>query len=724
MTPAPAQSGTVTTAELCAALVHTGVGLFGLRRLTAPDPLFNELTQAFRLDALISDQPLSWDECMRVLVQAPAELPGPLGQLLRDYRLDLRDWFLLALAGETEDSHPLNLALALLQGPDGPPRPALHLCTALCDALFGRPLSPVSLASHPLINAGILQLDGDGPLPLCALAMPARLWAVLRAGSREPAPPWPGCVPLGPVGDWQLCAAPPARAPACTPDSTPDSTPATATAPDPMPAALRAQLPRLAELLARGDADCVAFRAAPSAARAAAVQLGHALGLRALEVPVALWCDEPALAAACRYGRWLPVLAPELGPGERFRLDLGAGIPAGSSARFGAASPIDSVAESAGASGSTPAGGLRGLGPLVLALGHEGAIDADRVIEIDVPPLTADERRGLWRHLLGQEAPAPLAASALLDGPAIATAAARARLEAERLGEPLAEVHLVRARVQLGAERLRQLAQPVNLRVSAEALVLPPILQRRFDDLVQRAAGRERIWDGLGVSLSANVSTGVRALFVGDSGTGKTLAAARLATCLDAPLYRVDLAAVMNKYIGESEKNLGLLLDAAAAGDVMLLLDEADALFGRRGEGAETGERFANMLTNFLLTRIETHPGIVVLTSNSRSRIDPAFTRRLDAILEFPLPAVEERRRLWRGHLGARSPGDAACGLLAAYCDLPGGHVRNAVLAAAARCPGGAGDALGLPLLVDALRDEYRKLGRAVLPQLDQLGRS
>ncbi|WP_341644927.1 ATP-binding protein [Thauera sp. SDU_THAU2] len=176
----------------------------------------------------------------------------------------------------------------------------------------------------------------------------------------------------------------------------------------------------------------------------------------------------------------------------------------------------------------------------------------------------------------------------------------------------------------------------------------------------------------------------------------------------------------MNKYIGESEKNLGRLLDEAAALDVILLIDEADALFGRRGEGKETGERYANMLTNFLLTRIEQHPGIVILTSNNRGRIDAAFTRRFDAIIEFPPPGAAERLRIWQAHLGRRAPDAALCRQLASYCTLPGGYIRNAVLQAAALDPADGGDPapIAAERLVAALIEEYRKIGRSPPPQL------
>lgn len=655
MTPRPVSFQPTSAAVLSGALAHAGVGLFGLRSLADPDPLFTQLETEHRLEALVGDLPRSWDETCVLLARMAPRLPGPVGELLRDYRLQLHDWFLLALAGENEDSHRLNLALALLQAPEGAARPGLHLCNALCSTLFDSGPTPMQLATHPLVTDGILRIEGDGPLPLRALAMEPRLWSLLRGDEA----PWPGC-----------------------------SRPANVH-PDLVPSALRARIPRLASLLQGGEARVVAFRSTPQAGRVAAAMLAVELGMRLLVVPDALWRDQPAIAPACRYGGWLPLIAPELAPGDRFHPGPCSGYP----------------------------------GPLALALGSEGAIDADGVVEIEIPPMPLAERRALWRRALGTEPPATLAESALLDGPAIQSLSERAVLEAGRLGEPVGESHLVRARIQLGADRLRQLAHPVARRVSAGALVLPDPLQRRFDDLAQRCARRERLWDGLGITLSPASGTGVRALFVGESGTGKTLAASRLATCLGAPLYRVDLAAVLNKYVGETEKNLGLLLDAAAACDALLLLDEADALFGRRTDGGETGERFANMLTNFLLTRIEAHPGIVILTSNSRSRMDPAFNRRLDAILELPLPGVDERRRLWRSHLGDRSPGDAACGLLASYCDLAGGYLRNAVLAAAARSEEPPQAALPMALLIDGLREEYRKLGRTVPPQLDQLGR-
>ena len=458
--------------------------------------------------------------------------------------------------------------------------------------------------------------------------------------------------------------------------------------PELLPEALHEELGRLAGLVRGGDARVLALRGGRASARLAAAHLARALDRVALEVPLELWRGRPELALACRYAGWLPVLAPRLGPGEPLELPAHGGFP----------------------------------GPLAVVLGREGALEANGLVDLDLPPLPLAQRRAAWRQALPEAVADAVAETALVDGAAIHALGERARLDAARRGEQSGLEHLAQARSHLGSERLRLLAQPVLQRPPCEALVLPPELQARFDELVRRCRHRESLWEGLGVTLQTSTSPGVRALFVGESGTGKTLAVVRLATELAAPLYRVDLAAVMNKYVGESEKNLGLLLDEAAASDVVLLLDEADALFGRRSDAAETGERYANMLTNFLLSRIESHPGIVVLTSNSRSRIDAAFTRRLDAVLEFPLPAVAERLRLWQSHLGARSPGEQACRLLAAYCELPGGHIRNVVVNAAARSDAPAAEPLPLADLVAALADEFRKLGRSLPAPLAQLG--
>jgi SpoVK/Ycf46/Vps4 family AAA+-type ATPase len=249
-------------------------------------------------------------------------------------------------------------------------------------------------------------------------------------------------------------------------------------------------------------------------------------------------------------------------------------------------------------------------------------------------------------------------------------------------------------------------------------MITTPGLTRDLGHLLARCRAREKLTENLGGVLQARYKTGVRALLTGPSGTGKTLAASWLSGQLTLPLYRVDLAAVSSKYIGETEKNLAALLAKAEEQDLILLFDEADSLFGKRTDISDSNDRFANAQTNYLLQRIETFTGIVLLTSNAKNRFDEAFTRRIDAIVDFNQPEIEERYALWLAHLGGThllTPADL--GRLAAFADLTGGHIRNVVLMAAvlARTQGGE---IGYGQILEALRSEYRKLGLTVPPEL------
>ncbi len=632
------------------AFVFSGVARFARIHLAQPSPLFAQLEAHANLSSLLGLMDDEWDATIPLLAQYAPQLPGPFGQLLRDYQLQLHEWFILALCGEIENSHLLNLALVELQSPAASSRPGVHLLEAMAATLFGKLFPPLALPNHRLVRTGILEISGDGPLPTRQLTTPPELWALLCGDVT----PWAGCRPLAPG-----YAA--------------------------LPDILARELPVMAAQLRHGNVRVLLFRGNPQAGLASAANLAAELGLLAIKVVEETWNQRLILAEACHYGSWLPVLTLSLGPGERY----------------------------------SPNGEQLRQTPLILVCGHDGTVDAPDVIEITLPALSRDERISAWRAALSAELPESVAEQALVDGPTIRALANRIRAQSARHDEPPGPHHLRAARAQFGSERLRLLAHPVARHVEAEGLILPSEIQAQFDELILRCQRRERLWQGLGESL-ADPTPGVRVLFAGESGAGKTLAASRLATVLGAPLFRVDLAAVMNKYIGESEKNLGRVLDEAASLDAILLMDEADSLFGRRSEGKETGERYANMLTNFLLTRIEIHPGIVILTTNGRNRIDTAFTRRFDAIIEFPLPGVKERYRLWRSHLGSRAPSDQVCQLLASFSELSGGHIRNVVLNAAALSPE-ADRPLAVSSLLEALRAEYRKLGRTLPPQLEHL---
>ncbi len=454
-----------------------------------------------------------------------------------------------------------------------------------------------------------------------------------------------------------------------------------------IPVEARREAPKIAGLMKTEEVKGLALRGNPGTGRLGYAELiARRLGKRAIAAPLDRWAQEPALAAACRIAGWLPVLRATLGPGEELEL------------------PPHTHEQ-----------------PVIVVLGASGAVTQSGFVELSLGVPGERQRRSLWRELLhdrklGNE----LGHAALLSGPAIVRIAEAARFLAERSGEPLARHHVREARAAFGGDRLRLLAQPVEREVPRDAIVLSAATQRHIEALVERAERREALWQGLGATMNATRTTGVKALFVGESGTGKSLAASHVATLLGAPMYRVDLAAVMNKYLGESEKNLSLLLEEAAANDCVLCCDEADSLFGRRSDGKDSGQRFATMLTNFLLTRIETHPGVVILTTNSRERIDPAFIRRLDYAVEFTLPRFAERLELWNTHLGPLGPDEDTRKLLASYCDLPGGHIRNIVVNAAAR-PRRAGRRISIDDLVESLRDEYRKLGRPSPPRIKQL---
>src|SRR4029077_15520751 len=256
------------------------------------------------------------------------------------------------------------------------------------------------------------------------------------------------------------------------------------------------------------------------------------------------------------------------------------------------------------------------------------------------------------------------------------------------------------------------LAEPLRAEIPDAALVASPGLKADLEALLLRCQTREDLASGLGVSASTRYRPGVRALFTGPSGTGKTLAAGWIATRLGLPLYRVDLASVTSKYIGETEKNLSHLLARAEQAEVILLFDEADSLFGKRTDINDANDRFANAQTNYLLQRIENYDGVVVLTSNSQARFDAAFARRLDFVIDFPAPGPDERRALWQSHLG---PGPvvtpAELNQLAVLVVLNGGQTRNVVLAAAVRARRERRE-IGFADLLAATDAELRKLGR------------
>jgi hypothetical protein len=241
-------------------------------------------------------------------------------------------------------------------------------------------------------------------------------------------------------------------------------------------------------------------------------------------------------------------------------------------------------------------------------------------------------------------------------------------------------------------------------------LILPRDHLAQLRELTARYRHRRTVYDQWG--FRAVPSTGIVALFAGPSGTGKTMAAEIIAGDLGLDLYRVDLSAIVSKYIGETEKNLSEIFDAARAAAAVLLFDEADALFGKRTEVSDAHDRYANIEVSYLLQRLESHDGCVILTTNLRRNIDQAFVRRLSATVEFAAPDAAQRRAIWQGNLPAGAPlGDLDLDFLAERFAVTGGMIRNVTLGAAFLAAE-SGQPIGMRHLVLAMKRELQKAGR------------
>ena len=210
-----------------------------------------------------------------------------------------------------------------------------------------------------------------------------------------------------------------------------------------------------------------------------------------------------------------------------------------------------------------------------------------------------------------------------------------------------------------------------------------------------------------------NRGLGISALFAGDSGTGKTMAAEVIANDLNLILFRIDLSAVVSKYIGETEKNLRRVFDAAEDGGAILFFDEADALFGRRSEVKDSHDRYANIEINYLLQRIEAYRGLAILATNMKGALDKAFLRRLRFIVNFPFPDASQRRAMWERAFPEDAPRMGLDLSKLSSFNLTGGSIHSIALSSAFMAAGNGG-VVTMPLVLDAVRTEFRKLERPI----------
>jgi hypothetical protein len=385
----------------------------------------------------------------------------------------------------------------------------------------------------------------------------------------------------------------------------------------------------------------------------------------------------------------------------------------------GAAVALDGGQHEAAGSSDRISDFLAALGlPSIVLSGETVGLHAGPVVRLSVPRPILLEQQAMWHESLhdtwqGQDEHLGTIASQFdFDAPTITAASSLARrfMLSEAPGAAIA--HACRLQIQAPLDGFAERIQP---RARLADLVLPSSLIGLFGEIASQARNRVQVHEEWGFAQTATRGLGISALFSGPSGTGKTMAAEALANELQQDLYRVDLAAVVSKYIGETEKNLQRVFSAAEQGGVVLLFDEADALFGKRSEVKDSHDRFANLEVSYLLQRMESYRGLAILTTNQRPSIDAAFLRRLRFIVEFPFPDAEQRTRLWQGAFPSGVPIQGLKYERLAQLALAGGSIRNiainaAFLAAEADQP------VTMHHIAHAARSECSKQDRALSP--------
>jgi len=322
------------------------------------------------------------------------------------------------------------------------------------------------------------------------------------------------------------------------------------------------------------------------------------------------------------------------------------------------------------------------------------------------------EQRRLWVSALGE-------AGSTLNG-SLDAIAEQFRLSARAIAStayllasrgPVNEGELWDACRSLARPRLDDLAQRVLPRATWDDLVLPDVQKETLRQLAAQVRHRMKVYETWGFATKGRRGLGVSALFTGGSGTGKTMAAEVLAGELRLDLYRIDLSSVVSKYIGETEKNLKQIFDTAEDGGVLLLFDEADALFGKRSEVRDSRDRYANIEVGYLLQRLEAYQGLAILTTNLKSTMDSAFQRRLRFIVNFPFPDAALREAIWKNVLPEALPTQGLDREKLAQLNVAGGSIRN-IAVNAAFLAAQVGKPVGMHHLADAARLESQKIER------------
>ncbi|MFI0711908.1 ATP-binding protein [Streptomyces inhibens] len=359
--------------------------------------------------------------------------------------------------------------------------------------------------------------------------------------------------------------------------------------------------------------------------------------------------------------------------------------------------------------------------PLVVSAPEPRQTGRPRGERVTVPKLSDEEQLGLWtaafadvpevtdRHIQS------LVAQFQLPPHVVRSAAATVRRDLPGSGTLDAAELAWRAGLTEARMGLDELGRRIEPRAGWGDLVLADRQLRILQEIVAHVRQRGTVYQDWGFAKALRSGLGVTALFAGGSGTGKTLAAEVMAKELGLDLFIIDLSQVVSKYIGETEKNLSRVFDAAERGGALLLFDEADALFGKRSEVKDSHDRYANLEVSYLLMRMEAYRGLAVLTTNMKKALDSAFMRRIRFVVDFPFPGEKERAEIWRRVLPSQAPMKGIDPALLAQLTVAGGSIRNIALSGAFLAAE-EGDRLQMRHMLAAARTEYLKLERSLAP--------
>jgi hypothetical protein len=355
-------------------------------------------------------------------------------------------------------------------------------------------------------------------------------------------------------------------------------------------------------------------------------------------------------------------------------------------------------------------------------------------LEFPIPDYA--QRSALWQHFINEHPPtaprpernavqskdaAPnldltlLAGQFLLTAMQIRDAVASARDAAAQRNEALAPADLFVAARAHSSPVLGSLARKIEPRYTWSDIVLPDDQVAMLREIIATVRGRPIVLETWGVGQKLASSRGVTVLFSGPPGTGKTMAAEVIAAALELDLYKIDLSTVVNKYIGETEKNLGRIFDEASNSNAILFFDEADAIFGKRSEVKDAHDRYANIEISYLLQRMEAYDGVTVLATNLRANMDDAFKRRLQFAIDFPFPDEAYRLKIWQALFPLSVPraDELDLPLLARRFKLAGGNIRNIIISAAYLAATNGGK-VSMDHLLHGARRELQKMGRLI----------